>query len=91
MLLGFFKVSGHSMLPKFSPDDIIIVSTLPYLFTSPKVGDVILFKKNGKNFLKRIRNIQEKKIAVQGDNKKDSLVVSDIEKKDIIGKILIKL
>ncbi len=79
------------MLPKFSPDDIIIVSTLPYLFTSPKVGDVILFKKNGKNFLKRIRNIQEKKIAVQGDNKKDSLVVSDIEKKDIIGKILIKL
>lgn len=91
MLLGFFKVSGHSMLPKFFPDDIIVVSTLPYFFTSPKVGDVILFKKNGKRFLKRISNIQKERVSVRGDNKNDSLTVGDIQKKDIMGKVVVKL
>lgn len=79
------------MLPKFPPEDIIIVSTLPYFFISPKVGDVILFKKNGKRYLKRISQIEKEKISVLGDNKKDSLAIADIEKRDIIGKIIIKL
>lgn len=87
-LLLRFKVSGHSMLPTLKPNQEIIVSSLPYIFSSPKAKDLIAFKHDNKNIIKRINSIKEKKYLVKGDNENDSKEYGWISKKDIIGKVI---
>lgn len=91
MILGLFKISGHSMLPKLEPTDIVITSSFPYILNNPKVGDVIVFKKKEKVIIKRISKTTNDKVYVEGDNRDDSLDVGWVHKKDIIGKVLFKL
>lgn len=91
MILGFFTVSGHSMLPAFSPNDKVLVSALPYLLRKPQEGDVILFNKNGKTFIKRIKSIKGERIYVEGDNVHDSLEVESFNRGEIIGKVIFKI
>lgn len=82
-----FRVSGHSMEPTFKPGQILLVSSIPYFFTEPKVGDVVVIKdpRDKKPLLKRITKIEiatprqggarnDKRIYfVSGDNPKDSM------------------
>lgn len=91
MILGLFKISGHSMLPNLKPSDVVLISTLPYFIFSPKIGDVIVFKKEEKSIVKRIPKILGDKIYVEGDNKGDSLDTGWIYKRDIIGKVLFRI
>ncbi len=91
MLLGFLKVTGHSMLPSLNPGDIVLVSTLPYFFSKPKKNDIVVFKTKNTLFIKRIKNIEKGKIDIEGDNKNDSLPIGFITKKDIIGKVVVKI
>ena len=79
------------MLPKFKPGDALIVSTFPYLVSSPKIGDVISFKHRDKIMVKRIKKISPDKIFVEGDNTKDSLKVGWINKRVITGKVIGKI
>lgn len=79
------------MLPAFLPDDIVLISTLPYFFSNPKTGDVIVFRKEEKRYVKRITKNSNGKFYVGGDNKNDSLDIGWIKKNDIIGKVLIKI
>lgn len=88
MIFGLFRISGHSMLPKLKPDDRVIVSSIPYLFSKPQVGDVIVFKYNSSNMVKRIAKIESEKYIVSGDNKNDSLKIEPIELADILGKVI---
>lgn len=88
VFLSISRVSGHSMEPNFKMNQTIIVSGLPYLFSSPQIGDVIVFKKE-KLILKRIKKIFDKKYLVAGDNKYDSKDFGWIEKKDIYGKVVL--
>lgn len=93
-LLKRYIVSGHSMEPTLLPHESILVSSLPYLFANPKIGDIVVFEHSGKQFLKRITKIENKKYFVEGDNKQDSLDSQQlgwISRDTIIGKYLYKL
>ncbi len=93
LLLSRFTISGHSMKPALKEGDSVLVSILPYLFTSPKIGDIIACcKAHSKSILiKRIKKIEGMQYFVQGDNLQDSLdsrKFGMIEKKSILGKIV---
>ena len=88
VFLQKFRVSGHSMMPTLKPGQEILVSSLPYLFVDPKVGEIIAFKEGNKFIVKRIKKAENGKFLVQGDNKNDSKNFGWIEKKNIIGKVI---
>ena len=88
MILGLYKVSGHSMLPHFKPKDRVLVSSLPYLFSKPAIGDAVLLKSNDKILIKRISKFEGNKIIVSGDNKSDSLKIGSIDRGNILGKVI---
>lgn len=86
-----FKIYGHSMGPIIKNGQTIFVSSIPYLFSNPKIGDIVAFKKDEKVFIKRIARIENQKYFMTGDNKNDSLDSRDfgwIEKKDVIGRLI---
>lgn len=64
---------------------------ITWKFSRIKTGDVIAFKHGSKYFIKRVKKIQDGFYILEGDNKKDSLPISSIQKKDIIGKVVLKL
>lgn len=91
MLLAFLKIEGHSMSPFLQSQDIILASSIPYLFSNPKENDVVIAKINGKNFVKRIRAIVQEKYYLEGDNKTDSMDSRNfgpVIKKNIVGKVI---
>ncbi len=83
-----FKVSGHSMEPNLKEGQEILVSSLPYFFREPKVGEVIAFKNGDKFIVKRIRKVLGERLQVKGDNKGDSKDFGWIEREKIIGKVI---
>lgn len=91
MIFGVCKVSGHSMVPFLYPNDKILVSSIPYFFTKPKINDVIVFLHNKKRIVKRIKEINNKKLIVMGDNQIDSRDFGLIDKDRILGKLIIKI
>ena len=94
VILSKILVSGHSMIPTYCPGDKILTSTLPYLFSKPKIGDVIVFKKDNTLLIKRISKITNIGLLVEGDNKDDSYDSASfgiISKKQILGKVVYKL
>lgn len=88
MILTLLKIQGHSMEPAIKQGNIVLVSSLPFLFSEPKVGDVVTFRKDELIFIKRIVKIKNNQYFLKGDNSKDSLRVSWISKKDLVGKLL---
>lgn len=91
MILGKFKIEGHSMNPQFFQGSEILVSSIPYFFSSPKVNDIVAFRYVNKVLVKRIKKLKSGHFLVQGDNLSDSLKVGWIKKDDIIGKVIYKL
>jgi len=95
LLLGKFKVVGHSMEPQIKNGQLVLVSNISYLFKSPKINDIVAFKdKLGKVLIKRIIKIESGKYYVEGDNKSDSLdsrKFGSISKDKIIGEVILKL
>ncbi len=82
-----FTVSGNSMLPTLKPNQDVLV--LCWFFEAKK-GDLVVFKKNGKEMIKRISAIKEDKFFVLGDNPKestDSRSFGAISRNEIIGKV----
>lgn len=84
------------MEPFISSGDIILVNRLSYLFKNPKIGDVVVIKKNNKKkyLIKRIQKVRKKTYFVVGDNKNQSIDSRNfgwITKEDIIGKMIFKL
>ncbi|MDO8637943.1 MAG: S26 family signal peptidase, partial [Candidatus Daviesbacteria bacterium] len=60
-------------------------------FYKLKVGDLVVFKKDRKEMVKRIQKIDDRCIFVIGDNPKestDSRHFGWIDKKEIMGKII---
>lgn len=95
LLLARFKIVGHSMEPQIKNEESILVSSIPYWFKIPNIGDIVAFKDNkGKVLIKRIVKIQNGKYFMQGDNKYDSLdsrQLGLISKNQIIGEFIYKL
>lgn len=88
MILGKFRISGHSMSPKIPEGKEVLVSSLPYLLFEPKAGDIVAFWHFDKVLVKRIRKIQKGNFLLEGDNVSDSLGIGWKKKKDIIGKVI---
>lgn len=76
------------MEPTIKNGSIVVISSIPYFFLKPKVGDIIALKNNKKILIKRIKTIHNQKIFIEGDNKNDNLEIGWIEETNIIGKIL---
>ncbi len=90
MLLAKIRVIGHSMEPTLKQNQIVVVSSIPYLFRKPKVGDIVVFKRQ-KYIIKRITAIRKEQVFVIGDNKKDSRDSRSfgwINKNSILGKVI---
>lgn len=104
ILLSLFKVSGHSMEPTFKEGQVLLVSSVPYFFQQPKVGDVVVIKgprdpstnsgQGGRLLLKRIKKKEKDKYFVAGDNPQastDSRTFGVIIKDNILGKVILNL
>lgn len=85
------------MEPTLFSGDMVFVSSLPFLVSSPKVGDIIAFEKRKKIFIKRIAeknpSADREKYFVKGDNEKDSLDSMKfgwVDRKEIMGKVMSK-
>ena len=64
-----FKIPSGSMLPSLQIGDHILVSKFIFHFTSPKRGDVIVFKypkDEGRDFIKRVIGLPGEKIEIKG-------------------------
>ena len=60
-------------------------------FLNPKVGDIIVLKKNGKELIKRIEKIENDKVFVVGDNtdeSTDSRHFGAVNIDQIVGKVV---
>ena len=90
MFLSLLKVKGHSMEPAMKEGSFFIASSLPFLFSKPKKGDIILFQRDGKNIVKKINKVENDKYYVEGENITDSLDFAPITRREIIGKLIFK-
>lgn len=91
LFLSRFRVDGHSMQPTISPNQTILVSSVPYFFALPKIDDIIACEKSGKVLIKRITKITSKGYIVSGDNIRDSMdsrKLGVIKRKAILGKVI---
>lgn len=83
-----FTVHGNSMLPKLKAGQDVLVWCW---FYTPKVGDIVVIKVNGKEMIKRVQKTDDRRIFVVGDNEKestDSRKFGPINRKQIIGKVI---
>lgn len=95
-----FVVRGQSMEPTFREGQTLLVSSIPYLFRQPGIGDIVVVKdpRDGRLLLKRIVTFVPSRIRpreeyfVSGDNPSastDSRIFGPITNKNILG-ILVK-
>ena len=64
-----FQVSGQSMFPNFKDKEYVLTNIVGLRFTSPKLGDVVVFKAptdNEKDFIKRVIGIPKDRVMVKG-------------------------
>lgn len=81
------------MSPKFSEGDNVLVSSIPFMFGKPGKGDVVIFEKYNRIYLKRIGKIKDGKYFLAGDNKKDSQDsrrFGSVKREQIKGKVIMK-
>lgn len=86
-----FTIYGNSMLPTFQPGQDILCFNWAYIFSKPKIGELVVIRKNGKDMVKRIQKIQNHQYFVEGDNKfgsTDSRNFGWINKSEIVGKVI---
>src|SRR3990167_9766968 len=83
-----FTVSGNSMTPTLhSGQDVLSINW----FVNPKVGDIVVIKKSGKEMVKRIEKVEDDKVFVIGDNPEESTDSRDfgpVNMDQVIGKVV---
>lgn len=88
MLLSLIKASGHSMEPKIKNGSFFLSSSLPFLFSKPKINDTIIFKNEDKIIVKKIYKMEKDAYFLEGENLKDSKKFEPIKRKEILGKVI---
>lgn len=82
------------MTPTYSEGDGVLVSSLPLLFAKPRKGDVVVFEKYNRFYIKRIKKIKREKYFLVGDNKSDSFDsrrFGSVKRDQIKAKVIFKL
>jgi phage repressor protein C with HTH and peptisase S24 domain len=87
MILGKFKILGHSMEPYLKEGEQVF--TVGFLGINPE--DVVVFKYDNKILIKRVKKILGNQYFLEGDNPKDSLSIDSVSKQDILGKVIFKI
>lgn len=67
-LMQPFYVQGASMEPTFYTHDYLIINELEYYFSSPKRGDVVVFRSpynSGEYFIKRVIGLPHEKVEIK--------------------------
>ena len=84
-------VRGHSMQPSIKDGSRVVAFVWAYLFSRPKVGDIVVFRGNdNKEYVKRVVVANKNEFVVEGDNKEDSRKMPPIQKESMIGKVVAK-
>lgn len=76
------------MLPTLKPGRDVLVM---HWFITVRVGDLIIFKKDGKEMIKRVQKVQSQKVFVRGDNSKmstDSRHFGPVSLDQVMGKVI---
>ena len=79
------------MEPTLKEDQEVLVFNWAYIFSKPKIGDMVVVKVNGQEIVKRIQKIDGRLVFVTGDNTKDSFdsrKLGLINLENIVGKII---
>lgn len=84
------------MYPALNQGDTVLFNRLSYIFKNPSIGDIVLVKKpkEPRIILKRVTEIKNDLYFLSGDNKKESIdsrTFGYVQKKYILGKMLVKL
>ncbi len=85
------RVNGDSMLPRLKNGDLLIASRI---FKDVSVNDIVIFKHNGLEKIKRVKSLNGDNVDLRGDNEAsstDSRHFGTIDKKSIIAKKLFTL
>ncbi len=79
------------MEPSILSGTTLLVSSIPYFFREPKIGDVVVFRVGEKTLVKRIKKKEGREYFLAGDNLNDSLdsrKLGLVRRDDILGKVL---
>lgn len=84
--LSRFIVKDRSMEPAYCEGDHILAST----FGKLRRGSAVIFKKENKYLIKRIKSLTENSVILEADNKMLAKKVWEIKRDEIVGKVILK-
>ena len=93
-MFKLFRITGNSLDPEIKEGDFVLVTRIPFLLNSLKIGDMIVFKHpDHGTLIKLITGIEDNqhKISFVGTNafSLDSRQIGPVDKDAIIGRVLI--
>lgn len=91
--LGILKVSGRSMFPTLKSGQYVFVSSLPYFFSKPKIGDIVVVAHEDIQLIKRIKKQKDRAFFVAGDNDRestDSRTFGNVQRNQILAKVILR-
>lgn len=86
-----FTVHGHSMFPTLRERQNVLSFNWAYLERLPKAGDIVVIKQEGKEIVKRVQKVVDRKVFVTGDNQEestDSRHFGPVGMDQIVGKVI---
>lgn len=81
------------MEPTLKQGSLVWVNNWAFLFSKPRVGDIVIFKVNNQELVKRIKNLEKEGATLVGDNPLDSYDSANfglISFSQIVGKVVKK-
>ncbi len=82
-----FRIKDRSMEPAFREGDYVLACK--YLFSKPKVNDVVVARHDGVLIIKRVISADSNKYILRGDNSRYSSAVK-VKRWDVIGKVVFR-
>ncbi len=79
------------MFPTLHSGQDVVSFNWAYLGRKPKIGDIVVIKHDGKEIVKRVQSIHDRKVFIEGDNETestDSRAFGAINLDQIVGKVI---